>query len=71
MRQDIIKYECFTDLPKDKDKLIILITDDFWIEVTNEGETFGVASFGPYICYTEKHGLTKEEAFSEIHTIFG
>ena len=63
-------YKDFSDLPEDFEKLVILGTDDFWIEVTNEGETFGVASFSPFVCYTERHGLTKEVALSEIHTIF-
>ena len=65
-----IWYKDFSDFPEDIEKFIILGADDFWIEVTNEGETFGVASFSPYFCYTEKHELTREEALSEIHTIF-
>lgn len=48
----------------------ISITSDFWIIVTKEdGESFGIASFGPYVCYTEKHGLSKKEAVQEIHKL--
>lgn len=65
-----VLYKDFSDFPEDFKKLVILGADDFWIEVTNEGETFGVASFSPYFCHTEKHELTREEALSEIHTIF-
>lgn len=63
---------CLTvnDLPGEGDTLRLQVSDEFWILVCGEGSTYGVASFGPYTCWTEKHGLKGEEALEEINNLY-